>query len=561
MASSVLWAAIRRAGARATAADRDRSWRHGFFLVYLYGVVGLCTLAVFPSSVLVTLVTGSHRVGHRLHARLWGRLILSTCGVRLRVHGLERLERGRAYVLMANHGSHFDGFAIAAALPLQWRAVLDAWVRRVPVFGWIGMLAGHVFLERGRSPAAIATLNRAIRQLDGGISVLIFPEGAFNDTGVLRPFKRGGFHLAVRAAVPIVPLTVVETRAGRAGRVVGIDLHVGEPIDTAGCDDEAIPALMARVEAEMSRLLPGVEQEWVEIQVKAADETAAEVAGSLVASGGPAAAGVEIRPGAVVLWATAADAARALAEVRGTVARLERCGAPVRAADVQLGPAAPEGRWRDAWKRYFPITRVGARIVLVPSWETHAAAPGEVVIGIDPGRAFGTGAHPTTRLCLLELERLAAARPAGVRRILDCGTGSGILAIAAAKLWPAARVLALDVDGTAVEVAAENARRNAVDDRVRLAITPAAAVEERFDVVVANIEREPLLGLRDTLTGLVAPGGALVLSGLLAAEAADVARAYAARPGLEVVRIASAKAETEWSAVVLRAEVVSSEAP
>jgi ribosomal protein L11 methyltransferase len=554
MASSVLWAAIRRAGARASAADRDRPWRRGLSLVYLYGVVGLWTLAVFPSSVLVTLVTGSHRVGHRLHARIWGRLILATCGVRLRVYELERLERGRAYVLMANHGSHFDGFAIAAALPLQWRAVLDAWVRRIPVFGWIGMLAGHVFLERGCSPAAIATLNRAIHQLHGGISVLIFPEGAFNDTGVLRPFKRGGFHLAVRAAVPIVPLTVVETRAGRTGRVVGIDLHVGEPIDTAGCGDETIPALMARVEEAMSGLLPGVEQEWVEIQVKTADETAPEVAGALIASGGPAEAGVEIRSGVLVLWVPAADGARALAEVRGTVAGLERCGAPVRAADVRLGPAAPEGRWRDAWKRYFPITRIGVRIVLVPSWETHAPEPGEVVIDIDPGRAFGTGAHPSTRLCLVELERLAAERPAGVRRILDCGTGSGILAIAAAKLWPVARVLALDVDPTAVDVAAENTRRNAVEDRVRCAITPVGALHEWFDVVVANIESEPLHGLRETLTGLVAPGGTLVLSGLLVAEAADVARAYAAPPGLEVVRIVPAEAETDWSAVVLRAQ-------
>jgi 1-acyl-sn-glycerol-3-phosphate acyltransferase len=222
------------------------------YLAGVYAAVGLWTLVVFPSSLVVTLATGSHRLGHRLHARFWGRMILRTCGVRLRVHGLDRLARDRSYVFMATHGSHFDGYAIAAALPHQWRAVLDAWIRRVPVFGWIGVLAGHVFLDRARAATAIEGLERAAETIRGGISVLIFPEGTFREDAQLRPLKRGGFHLALRAGVPIVPLTIVERTAGTARVVRAIDLYIGAPIETAGLGDEAIPALVEQVRTEMT---------------------------------------------------------------------------------------------------------------------------------------------------------------------------------------------------------------------------------------------------------------------------------------------------------------------
>src|SRR2546428_8447818 len=115
------------------------------YLVAVYATVGLWTSVVFPSSLLVTLATGSHRVGHRLHARFWGRMILRTCGVALRVHGLERLARDRSYVFMANHASHFDGYAIAATLPHQWRAPPLPRVRPVPGLRWVGVPAGHAF--------------------------------------------------------------------------------------------------------------------------------------------------------------------------------------------------------------------------------------------------------------------------------------------------------------------------------------------------------------------------------------------------------------------------------
>ena len=125
-----------------------------------------------------------------------------------------------------------------------------------------------------------------------------------------------------------------------------------------------------------------------------------------------------------------------------------------------------EADWANAWKAHFPVLRIGRRIVIRPTWRRHRRQPGDVVLALDPGMAFGTGLHPTTRLCLAALEGLAdrgvlagGAADGGPARVLDVGSGSGILSIAAAKLG-AGSVLAVDVDPIAVQASASNARRN-----------------------------------------------------------------------------------------------------
>ena len=152
--------------------------------------------------------------------------------------------------------------------------------------------------------------------------------------------------------------------------------------------------------------------------------------------------------------------------------------------------------------------------------------PGRVVVRLEPGLAFGSGSHPTTRLCL---ERLAAAPPAGID-VIDYGCGSGILAVAAAALG-ARRVLALDIDPQALHATAENARINGVSDRVSVAAAETAtaasgAAAEPASLVVANILAGTLVDLAPVLSALTTPGGDLALSGILEAQADDVAGAY-----------------------------------
>jgi len=215
------------------------------YLAYVYAAIGFCTLLVFPSSVLVTLITGSHRIGHRVHARFWGRAILASCGVRLRVHGMQYLDPAGAYVFVINHNSHFSGYAAAAALPHQWRAVLGIKLRRIPVFAWIALLAGHIFIDPRNTAAAVETLKVAAAKMRTGLSVLIFPEGRHHDGPGLLPFRSGGFHLAVQAQVPIIPLVAVERRRpGRAGIVRAVDLYIEPPVPTAGCTPADVPALL-----------------------------------------------------------------------------------------------------------------------------------------------------------------------------------------------------------------------------------------------------------------------------------------------------------------------------
>ena len=189
--------------------------------------------------------------------------------------------------------------------------------------------------------------------------------------------------------------------------------------------------------------------------------------------------------------------------------------------------ARDEDEWRDAWKRHFHARPVG-RFVIVPSWEAYAPRAGEIVLDLDPGRAFGTGGHASTRLCLLALGGRPDAAPA---RVLDVGCGSGILAIAAARRWPALRGEGLDVDADALEVARANAARNGVAERLTFATTDVASAVGAADLVFANIQPEVLIPMAPALRARLAPGAALILAGIVDEAADEVAAAYA-RVGL-----------------------------
>jgi ribosomal protein L11 methyltransferase len=191
---------------------------------------------------------------------------------------------------------------------------------------------------------------------------------------------------------------------------------------------------------------------------------------------------------------------------------------------ARVAPLA-EDDWADAWRAHFAPFAVGRRLVVAPPWETPAA-DGRLVLTIEPGRAFGTGQHGSTAGCLLLLEtHLARARPP---RALDLGTGSGILASAAARLG-VPHVDAVDSDPDAVASAVANVERNGLADRVRCALADAATVDvPAAPLVVANLLAAAHRALAPRYRRLVVPGGVIVLGGLLDAEADDLAAALAA---------------------------------
>ncbi len=219
-------------------------------------------------------------------------------------------------------------------------------------------------------------------------------------------------------------------------------------------------------------------------------------------------------------------------------------------ADVEA-LARVDPRWRptvievdpdahlDAW-RAFARPRVAGPLRLQPAWLEHVAGEGELVVRLDPGRAFGSGAHPSTRLAI---EALARWLPPG-GAVLDLGCGSGVLAVAAALLG-AGLVVAVDVDAEAVRATAANAARNGVD--VEVSRASAAEVGGSFDVVVANIGAGVLIDHAGAVQARAVSGGHLVLAGFLAERADAVARAYTGCA--EVDR----RADDGWVALVLRA--------
>lgn len=184
--------------------------------------------------------------------------------------------------------------------------------------------------------------------------------------------------------------------------------------------------------------------------------------------------------------------------------------------------AVPDEDWSEGWKKDFRPLDVG-RVRVRPSWIDEPVPPGRVEVVLDPGMAFGTGTHPTTSLCLAALSELLADRPGAA--VLDVGTGSGLLAIAARKLG-AGRVAGNDVDPVAVSVARENARANGVE--AELVSDPLERIHGEFEVVVANILANTLVELAPLVAGKVAPGGTVLLSGILAPQADEVRAAYAA---------------------------------
>ncbi|HTK05845.1 MAG TPA: 50S ribosomal protein L11 methyltransferase [Ktedonobacteraceae bacterium] len=207
-----------------------------------------------------------------------------------------------------------------------------------------------------------------------------------------------------------------------------------------------------------------------------------------------------------------------------------------------------EEDWANAWKEYFHVTHIGKRLVIRPSWRDYTPTDQEVVLTLDPGMAFGTGLHPTTRMCLEQVEQ----RVQTGMRVLDVGTGSGILAIAAAKLG-AESVYGIDNSSVAAESATANAEMNGLTDQIKIVLglldeAEAERMAGQYDLVVANIIAHIIGGMAPQLARVLAPDGLLVVSGIIEARRQDAEGPLRAA-GLELVEQTMIE---DWLALIWR---------
>ncbi|MFL5646581.1 MAG: 50S ribosomal protein L11 methyltransferase [Chloroflexota bacterium] len=299
---------------------------------------------------------------------------------------------------------------------------------------------------------------------------------------------------------------------------------------------------------------------WLELSVDA-DVEAVEAVSEILGRAAPGGTSVEpafelveeglaarvdtTRPATVRAYLPARDRAaadRAVAEVATALGHLQAFGLrPIGELRTRI---VHEADWAEAWKAYFPVMRIGKRLVIRPTWRRHRRSPDDIVLALDPGMAFGTGLHPTTRLCLAALESLADRGAIEGARVLDVGCGSGILAIAAVRLG-AASAFGVDTDPIAIEATAANARRNSVVRRVRAREGSLPSGQPAFDVVLANLIAGVLVPLASALRDELRPGGTLLASGIFVDRELEVATAFATA-GLTVT---GRSADGDWVAL------------
>jgi len=207
-----------------------------------------------------------------------------------------------------------------------------------------------------------------------------------------------------------------------------------------------------------------------------------------------------------------------------------------------------EQDWNANWKAFFKPLAITPTLIIKPSWEDYTPGSGEQVIELDPGMAFGTGHHASTRLALQLLEPIFQARQSAPPAFLDVGCGTGILAMAGA-LWGAATVVAIDNDPDAVFIARQNIAANHLADHIAVSNTSPAALGSTFEVIVANITSDVLTLLAPELIRLLKPGGDLVLAGILRGEQEEMIRRLYQQHGLH---LQASPAHEEWIAFHFR---------
>lgn len=222
----------------------------------------LIALYTFILGIIAIIVSFIYPIGGEISyliAKLWAWLILKTLGVKVKVYGVENLKGLKTYILMSNHQSHIDVASIIANFPHSLRFVAKKELVRIPVFGWAMVMQGHVIVDRSNRQQAFRSIDKAAEKLSRGTRVVVFPEGTRGNGRELLPFKKGGFVLAVKSKVPIVPVSIIgsEKVLPRNSLSLGdgreVKIRVGKPIDTSGYSIENKEELMEVVKSEITK--------------------------------------------------------------------------------------------------------------------------------------------------------------------------------------------------------------------------------------------------------------------------------------------------------------------
>ena len=234
--------------------------------LYQWGVyipfLGLSTALLGTAASLVAPLAGppqASRIG-----MLWSRANAAMTPMRVNLVGRERIDPAQSYVIVANHQSHFDVFALYGWLPIDFRWVMKAELRRVPFLGFACEQVGHVFIDRSNPRAAAAAIDAARPQLVGGTSIIFFPEGTRSDDGALLPFKKGAFHLALELGLPVLPVAITGTKHILPNRTLRlrpgrVEMVVCDPIPVDGYARDEVDALSAASRAAIQGVLDHAE--------------------------------------------------------------------------------------------------------------------------------------------------------------------------------------------------------------------------------------------------------------------------------------------------------------
>ncbi|MDD3846128.1 MAG: lysophospholipid acyltransferase family protein [Syntrophorhabdaceae bacterium] len=229
--------------------------RSAIVLVWLV----LSTIALSCVALLVNLFGSYEEALHRL-ARLWAKMYLAMAGIRVRMEGLEHLSSS-PYVVMCNHQSALDIYALLSRLPLSFRWIAKRQLFSIPIFGWAMKKAGYISIDRENAREALKAIEKAAQRIREGTNIVIFPEGTRSADGKLLPFKKGGFTLALRATVPVVPVGIygssaLQPKGGFIPRKKGvIYIEVGEPVVLEGMDRSQKTKVMDDVRLRIERLM------------------------------------------------------------------------------------------------------------------------------------------------------------------------------------------------------------------------------------------------------------------------------------------------------------------